>query len=474
MRIKNLLTVVLLVVMGTPLWGVVEEEHPVVILGSGVAALTSATYLARGGITPIVISGAAMGGAITQSHCIQNWPGELSITGLDLSEKIREQAEVNGAVILAEEVVSVDFSRRPFLIRTKPLFGQGEEKLYKTNACIIGLGAVPKKLGIPGESGADGYWSRGVYSCAVCDGSLYKDGEVAVVGGGDSALTEALYLSGVAKKVHLIVRGNQFRAVEVERIQEVLSLPNITVHYGTTVEEIKGDAERVTHLLLQQSEGKKLSLLRVDALFLAIGALPNTQLFQGQLDLDSSGYIQLTTNQQTSVEGVYAIGDVADPEFKQAVSAAGDGAKAALQAQKFVARERGTKQPVIAKQPHLDQVIEVNSLAQFEAELKSALGPIFVDFYSEQCPPCRAFSPTYESWAREWGGKIKFLKVSPEKTHELFIRYQIRAVPTLLILDGEGRVIRKQVGSFEIAEVSKRLNTLKDLPAVTPKDFDLL
>ena len=296
---------------------VVIEEQPVVILGSGVAALTSAIYLARAGIPPVVITGPSMGGTITQSHNVQNWPGEISISGIDLSEKVKKQAELNGAILQSEVVVAVDFSARPFTITTKKILGGTEElKKYKTQSCIIALGAKPNLLGVPGEQG---YWSRGVYSCAVCDGSLYKDKVVAVVGGGDSALIESQYLANIASEVHVLVRGDAFRTVEMERMKEVLSTPNIKVHFNTVVKEVKGDAEKATGLLIEKTNAKTASFMPVDALFLAIGSQPNTEMFRGQLELDSKGYIVLKNHQMTSVEGVYAVGDVSDPEFERAV-----------------------------------------------------------------------------------------------------------------------------------------------------------
>src|SRR5579871_278604 len=152
------------------------EKYPVVILGSGVAALTSAVYLARAGLPPVVITGPTLGGTITQSHNVQNWPGEFSISGIELSDRVKKQAEQNGAVLAQEIVLSVDFSKRPFLITTKQIFGSDEQiKQYKAQSVIIALGAVPNLLNVPGETGNDGYWSHGVYSCAICDGSLYKD-----------------------------------------------------------------------------------------------------------------------------------------------------------------------------------------------------------------------------------------------------------------------------------------------------------
>lgn len=314
------------------------NEYPVMILGSGVGALTSAVYLARAGIQPVIVTGPSIGGTILQSQHVQNWPGEVSIPGIDLSDKVKKQAELNGALLLPESVVSVDFSKRPFTITTKKALGSSEElKTYKTQAVIIAIGATPNLLNIPGESGKEGYWSRGVYSCATCDGPLYRGETVAVIGGGDGALLEAEFLSNIAAKVHMIVRKDVFRAIEKKRLKSVLSRPNVEVHYETFVREIKGDGNKVTSIFLHNSSSGADWELPIDAVFLGIGSRPNTELFHGQLELDAQGYILLKKNQQTSVEGVFAAGDIADREFKQAISAAGDAAKAAIQTQKYLA-----------------------------------------------------------------------------------------------------------------------------------------
>lgn len=445
-----------------------EEEHPVVILGGGVGALTSAVYLSRAGITPLVITGPVVGGTITQSHNVQNWPGELSIPGIELSEKVRSQAEINGAVLLPEEVVSVDFSGNSYYVLTKKILGSSEQiTRYRAKSIIIAMGATPHRLDIPGE--AD-YWSRGVYSCAVCDGSFYKDKVVAVVGGGDSALIETEYLANIASKVHLLVRRDVFRASEKQRLKEILANPNVEVHYMTTVKEIKGNSDQVTHLLIQ--EAKTTRELPIDALFLAIGAQPNTDLFKGQLDMDEAGYLVLKKHQQTSREGIFAIGDVADPEFKQAISAAGDAAKAAIQAQKFIAAQPKVQVAAASeKKPEVRTVIEIRSRTEFEKEVRDAKGPVFVDFYSTHCGPCRMFSPLYDEWAREHGGKIKFLKVNSNYAQDLFMQFQIRAVPTLVILDEKGNIVRKSIGSNEISDVEKRLSKVKNQETISPLDF---
>ncbi len=425
-----------------------QEEYPVVILGSGVGALTSAIYLGRSNNAPLVISGKVPGGAITQSHNVQNWPGEMEISGLDLTENMERQAAQNGALIRKEVVVSVDFSKRPFIITTQDLFGNPKEvKTIKAQTCIIALGATPNVLNIPGESL---YWSRGVYSCAVCDGSLYKDKIVAVVGGGDAAILEAEYLSGIAKKVYVLVRKGQFRSIEQKRIDALIDRANVEILYQTQVREVKGDEEKVTHLTLQQGESNQK--LPVDALFLAIGAKPNTALFVNQLDLDKNGYIQLKKTQETSIEGVFAVGDIADPQFRQAITAASDGAKAAIQVQNRLAQQvkSTAKTSSIARvETPIVSVLEIQSQEQLKKALLSSKGIVFIDFYSTHCAPCRQFAPLYESWANRFQERVTFLKVNANQGRALLEAYQIRAVPTLVILDGEGNLIRKVSGNFQ-------------------------
>ncbi len=458
---------ILAVLSSLSLHAAIDQEYPVVILGGGVASLTSATYLARGGLHPLVISGPMIGGAITMSHSVQNWPGEEEISGIDLAEKMRHQAEANGAIIRPEIIVKVDLSKRPFLITTQEPFSDGKiTQTIAAQSIIIGLGATPKFLGAPGELE---YWTRGVYSCAVCDGAFYKDKVVAIVGGGDSALTEAQYLSNLARKVIIIVRKGQFRSIEKERMQQILSRPNVQVIYEHIVKEIKGDEEKVTHLVLEHAQTQSTQLLPVDALFLAIGSKPNTDLFRNQLELDSAGYIVLKQHQETSVPGVYAIGDIADPEFKQAVTASADGAKAALQAQKHLAAIPPVVKTALA--PIAPTVIDITSKEQFFQEIASATGPVFVDFYSTRCGPCRMFSPTYDTWAKEFNDRIKFLKINADKVPQLFDHFQVRAVPTLAVFDSTGKVIRKGAGGPEISHLARVLKEQREQAQIDPLAF---
>ena len=254
-------------------------------------------------------------------------------------------------------------------------------------------------------------------------------------------------------------------------MKEILSRPNVEVHYNTMIKEIKGDGQKVTGLVLKSTSSLQTVEMPIDALFLAIGSQPNTEMFKGQLELDQQGYVVLKNHQETSIEGVYAIGDVADPEFKQAISAAGDAAKAALQAQKRLVSYTPSKVTSRVEKRAVLEAIDVSSREQFLKEIRSSKGPVFVDFYSTHCGPCKMFSPLFDAWAKEYGNRIKFLKVNADKAVELFEMYQVHVVPTLIIFDEKGNVIRRSSGFKEISEVDKRLEKVKGKNELSPQDF---
>ena len=456
-----------------PLFNVAAEEsfqqdvYPVVILGGGVGGLTSAIYLGRAGISPLLLEGKNPGGALATSPHIQNWPGEIDISGLDLTNKIRAQAIYNGAAIRSEEVISVDFSERPFRIVTRDVANPDKMANLKAHSIIIALGSNPNLLHVPGENK---YWSKGVYSCAVCDGSLYKNKVVAVVGGGDASVVEAQYLSNLAKKVYLLVRKDTFRAVEKQRLAALLSKENVEVLFQTTVSEVRGDGEKVVSLLIQNEKSGQ-STLPVDALFLAIGAKPNSWLFKNQIALDPQNYIVRLQDQETSIPGVYVVGDVSDPHYKQAISAAGEGAIAALQAEKYLNQTHNLPKVVLAHpqekheqnafqkapQKNGNGIIEITSVKEFENELRTASTPILVDFYATWCGPCNKFSSLFESLARAFSGKIKFIKVNVDHLSELSDRYQIKSMPTLLVFNKRGDLLKRRVGTKEISQFTTQM-----------------
>ncbi|MBS0630013.1 MAG: FAD-dependent oxidoreductase [Verrucomicrobia bacterium] len=444
-----------------------EEIQNVTIFGSGVGALTSAVYLQRAGINTLIIEGRNPGGAIAQSPLVHNWPGEIAIDGQTLVDKIRKQAIHNGAKIVHEEVISVDFSKQPLTVTTRDVFDKEKIRTFKTRACIIATGSTPKLLGVPGESGENGYWTRGVYSCAVCDGALYKDKVVAVIGGGDSAITEANYLSNIAKKVYVIIRSDKFKTVELRRKEELAKKPNVEILYNTKINDIQGDGTKVTHLNL--STAKKLP---IDGIFVAIGANPNSSIFKGQLDLEEeTGYIKAKNVLQTSVPGVYAIGDVVDKVYKQAISAAGDGAKAALEVEAYLSN-LPDKFHRAAPQIKTETVVKINNKTSEgldEITTKEAFydivgtgnTPVVIDFYSPYCVPCRSLLPLLEEAAVTYKGKIRFYKINVTDFAELATSYNISSVPTVMVFDGNGKIIEQATGIEDIHKILKKLDSIK-------------
>jgi thioredoxin reductase (NADPH) len=327
-----------------------------------------------------------------------------------------------------------------------------------TQACIIAMGAKGRELGVAGEKE---YEAKGVYGCAFCDGPLYKGKEVAVVGGGDSAVLDAEYLSGIAKKVYVLVRSDEMKGTEKIRRDQMLLRENVEVLYKTQIEEIKGSKEGVTSIVVSQ-EGKGKAELPVEAVFLAIGSIPNTAPFVGQLDLDGQGYIVVKNHAETSVPGVFAVGDIADPRFKQAISAGGEGAKAAIQAQMYLSKQNivAAANRRVAPKPVKEgtKVIEVQSAQELQNILQTSQVPVFVDFYASWCPPCQKLIPMLDVWAKELQGKVIICKVNIDKGKELTQAYNIRSMPTLLQMDPQGRELMRKVG---IEEISQQMNSLK-------------
>ncbi len=420
------------------------EEVSVVILGGGMGGLTSALYLGRAGLAPVVLEGDQPGGLIAQSANVQNWPGELMISGSDLADRLHRQAEENGAILLADKAVRVDFTHKPFLIETE------SGRLLQTNACIIAMGTTPNYLGVPGEQE---FWGRGVSNCAICDGSLYRNRTVGVVGGGDAAVQEALYLANLAKEVFVFVRGDKLRATDHERVGSMESQSNIHILYNTTVESIQGDGGALSTVTLK-SDGEEREQ-GLDGLFLAIGSRPNTALVKGQLSLSQNGYVEIKDGQRTSTAGVYAIGDISDPYYKQAVSAAGEGAKAALEVQKLLA---GTPVQRLQIAPKRSAAIEeISKPEQLSRELRESDTPVLVDFYATWCGPCKRLSPILEQSAGELSGKVKFLKVNVDESEALSRTYAITSMPTVLLLSPKGEVLERKVGTQQISSLLSEL-----------------
>ena len=297
------------------------------ILGGGPAGFTAAIYAARANLQPVLYEGVQPGGQLTTTTLVENFPGfPGGVDANTLMDDIREQARSFGADVRQGTATAVDLSRRPFRITI-----DGEKEIT-ADTLIIATGARAKYLGLPSEQQ---YIGMGVSACATCDGFFYRKRTVAVVGGGDTACEEALYLAGLAKKVYMIVRRDVFRASKIMG-DRVLATPNIEVLWNCNTQEVLGDGTAVTGARLLRKDGTVFEI-QIDGFFLGIGHQPGSELFAGQLELDSNGFIVTKGKSScTSVEGVYAAGDVQDPSYKQAVTAAASGCIAARDAEKFL------------------------------------------------------------------------------------------------------------------------------------------
>ncbi len=309
-----------------------NEIQDVIIIGSGPAGLTAAIYAARASLKPLVIEGGAPnlpGGQLMITSEVENFPGfAQGILGPELMLQMREQAARVGAEFLTENVSSVDFSQRPFRIQT-----DGGKELWAKTA-IITTGASAKWLGLPSETALYG---KGVSACATCDGFFFRNREVVVVGGGDTALEEANYLARMASKVTLIHRRDSLRASQIMQ-KRAFENPKVHVIWNSVIKQINDPAEgKVTGVTLHNLQTDEASFYPTDGVFIAIGHTPNTKLFEGQLTLDPQGYIVTTPGRPlTNIPGVFAAGDVQDTIYKQAVTAAGSGCQAAMEAERFL------------------------------------------------------------------------------------------------------------------------------------------
>jgi thioredoxin reductase (NADPH) len=303
------------------------------ILGSGPAGYTAAVYGARAGLSPVLITGLAQGGQLTTTTDVDNWPGDdQGVQGPELMERMRRHAERFGTEILFDHIHTADLQRHPFRLT-------GDAGRYTCEALIIATGASAKYLGLPSE---EVYRGRGVSACAICDGFFYKAQPVAVIGGGNTAVEEALYLSNIASHVTVVHRRDRFRAEKIlsDRLLEKSRSGAITVEWNHVLDEVLGDERGVTGIRVKSTTNSLTKEIDVQGVFIAIGHQPNTQIFEGQLVMEG-GYILVKGGSrgsatQTSVPGVFAAGDVADPIYRQAVTSAGSGCMAVLDAEKYL------------------------------------------------------------------------------------------------------------------------------------------
>jgi len=427
----------------------------VVIIGSGPAGYTAAIYAARANLKPFVFegfqAGGLPGGQLMTTTEVENFPGfPEGITGPMLMTRMKEQAIRWGAELVTEDVTEVDFSQRPFVIRS-------ESWELRSHSVIIATGATAKRLGLASEHQ---FWSRGISACAICDGAtpIFRSAELAVVGGGDSAAEEAVYLTKYGSHVHLLVRGEKMRASKAMQ-DRVLNNNKITVHWNTEILDVFGEADHMKGVKLKDRQTGKGSELHVKGLFYAIGHTPNTSLFKGQIDLDDVGYIVTHDSVKTSVEGVFAAGDVQDHEFRQAITAAGTGCMAAMLAERWLS-SRGlvqefhqTKEAETHPATAPTKKTEAEQSSEFDAEVTRHEGsyalrklyhesdrPIVVLYSSPQCGPCHTLKPILSKVIDEFDGKIHYVNIDIEQDPEIAEAAGVVGTPTLHLFKDKDKV----------------------------------
>lgn len=310
------------------------RHQRLLILGSGPAGYTAAIYAARAALKPVLITGLEQGGQLTTTTDVDNWPGDADgVQGPELMERMKKHAERFGTELIFDHIHTADLQTRPFRLK-------GDSGEYTCDALIIATGASAMYLGLPSEEAFKG---RGVSACATCDGFFYKDKPVAVIGGGNTAVEEALYLANIASHVTVVHRRDRFRAEKIlsNRLFRTAEEGKVTIEWNHVLEEVLGDDAGVTGLRIRSTQGDTSKEIPVHGVFIAIGHRPNTGIFKGQLDMNEYGYLSVRGGAggmatMTSVPGVFAAGDVADPIYRQAVTSAGAGCMAALDADRFL------------------------------------------------------------------------------------------------------------------------------------------
>jgi thioredoxin reductase (NADPH) len=307
-----------------------QRQIKLLILGSGPAGYTAALYAARANLSPVLITGLQKGGQLTTTTDVDNWPGDVhGLQGPDLMDRMLAHVEQFNTEVISDHIHTANLSAKALILT-------GDQGIYSCDALIIATGASAKYLGIPSE---DKYKGRGVSACATCDGFFYRDTDVAVIGGGNTAIEEALYLSNIAKKVVVIHRRDKFRAEKI-LVDRLLKKKNVTIMWNSILDEVLGDKTSVTGIKIKNTLDKKTKNLLLKGVFIAIGHLPNTKLFEGQLNM-KNGYITTKSGlngqaTSTSIPGVFAAGDVSDHIYRQAVTSAGNGCMAALDAEAYL------------------------------------------------------------------------------------------------------------------------------------------
>lgn len=418
-----------------------------VIIGSGPAGYTAAIYAARANLKPVLFEGfqkgGIPGGQLMTTTEVENFPGfPNGITGPELMQEMKAQAERWGTETYTEDVIEVNLQERPFTVRST-------DREVKTHSVIIATGATAKRLDLPSEAT---YWNSGISACAICDGAspLFREQELVVIGGGDSAAEEAVYLTKYGTHVHLLVRREQLRASKAMQ-DRVINHPKVTIHWHTEAVDVYGIDNRLQGVKVRNNKTGEETNLPAGGLFYAIGHNPNTELFQGQLELDDVGYIMVKPGTvETNIEGVYAAGDVQDHEYRQAVTAAGTGCMAALSAERWLSahnliqeyhQKPGAENP---PSPQAKEETVADTEETFDINKTRHLGGyalrklfheserlLMVKYISPTCGSCKVLKPILDKVVDEYEGKIHFIEIDIDADPEIAKMGGVIGTPTI-------------------------------------------
>ncbi len=432
-------------------------QHPaienLVIIGSGPAGYTAAIYAGRANLKPLVFegfqTGGIPGGQLMTTTEVENFPGfPEGVTGPELMQRMQDQADRWGAELVTEDVVSVDLSQRPFTVKSST-------RTVKTHSIIIATGATAKRLGLPSEPQ---YWNHGISACAICDGAIpmFKNVPLVIIGAGDTAAEEALFLTKYGMTVHMLVRGDKMRASKAMQ-DRVIAHPKIQIHWNTQAIDVFGEAGFMTGAKLRNTHTGEESELAAKGLFYAIGHKPNTDMFHGQIELEETGYIKVQPGTvATSVEGVYAAGDVQDHEYRQAVTAAGTGCAAALLAERWLTmqglgEEFKTEAPLT--KPKADPTPKVTTSTNFDINQTHHIGGyalrklyhdsdrvIMVKYGSPTCGPCHTLKPILGKVVDELADKVHYVEIDITEDPEIAESAGVIGTPTVQFFKDKAKV----------------------------------
>ncbi len=434
-----------------------QNVVPIAIIGSGPAGLSAGIYAARSKHQTVVFEGHKPGGLLMDTTMVDNWPGRPPTLGPDIIEGLRVQAEKAGALFLPYTIAKVDLSVWPYELTTE------EGDVFYALSVVIATGATPRTLGVPGEKE---YWGHGVTACAVCDAPFFKGEDVVVIGGGDSAIEQAIQLAPYARKITVLIRKNRMRAAQ--SMQERLkNYEHISLKYHVDVIEICGNVQGVNGVKIYNNQKETEEFMPVTGVFLAIGHDPNSGMFKDIIERDFTGYIRtMSKSQETSVAGVFAAGEVEDNHYRQAGVASGRGIMAALDAIAFLSdigydlkmaatvKNQLVSQELFDRATPVPEVPALEDYATFEATKKANPDALIVlDFFADYCSSCMAMLPIYAQVAQEFKGQALFFKVDVGAHVELAQQFLVNKVPCLLVYKG-GKLVGRFVSTLNKQELT--------------------